>query len=298
MHKILWLVAVVVATPGAAVVHAEQFPYAQAALVPEDLRLRPPAAVPANVGDVVRSLVSQGTVLNFPAKGKLKHSINKGAATFDMPGGPSTVALVRLPEYQQPYSLRIKSSRRGIGRTTEIFIPGGLYFDEAFQLRSSFGEEQITWIVEGLVTSLNFGDEHRTVRYLLLYTRGDLVGQQVDMRATYLGVQVPGKVGTFLGNNFGLGRLERSLEAKLELQRDTKFRATNPGATNRLAGMTQEQLRAQFGPPSSAQDSTWYYDTAKGTLRIVFNNGVVSEAHPGDFDLTTLPIEMSFTLKK
>ena len=289
MSKILWLVAVILAAPGAvSLAHGEQFPFVQPALVPEDLRLRPPVAIPDSVGEVVRTLVSQKKLLSIPAKGKLKHSIDKGAPTFEMPGGPSSVVLFQLPDYQAPYSLTIKSSRRGIGRTTELFIPGGLYFDEGFQLRGAFGEEQITWIVEGLTTSLNFGDEHRSVRYLLLYTRGDLVGQRVDMRQSYLGVAVPGKVGTFLGNDLGLGRLERSLEAKLEVQRNAGFKATNPAATNRLAGMTQEQLRAQFGPPSSAQDSVWYYDTPKGTLRILFNNGVVSEAQPGDFDLTTL----------
>ena len=289
MRTILWLVAVILAAPGAVGgANSEQFPFVQGALVPEDLRLRPPAAVPDTVGEVVRTLASQKQLLSIPAKGKLKHSIDKGAPTFDMPGGPSSVVLFQLPEYQVPYNITIKSSQRGIGRTTELFIPGGLYFDDSFQLRGAFGEEKIRWIFGGLQTSLNIGSEHRAVRYLLLYTRGDLVGQRVDLREHYLGVPVPGKVGTFLGNNFGLNRLERSLEAKLEVQRNDGFKPTNLAATNRLAGMTRDQLRAQFGPPSSAQDSVWYYDTSKGTLRIHFTEGVVSEAQPGDFDLTTL----------
>jgi TonB family protein len=288
MRRILSIVSVLLVAPWAAAVADGEQVWVQQSVVPED-RLQPPPAIPDNVNEVVRNLAKQQTLVQVPAKGKVKHSIDKGAPTFAMPGGPSSVALFQMPDYQGPYSLTIKSSRRGFGRTTEIFIPGGLYFDEEYTPLGSFGEEHISWISEGLVATLNFGNEHRRLRYLLLYTRGDLVGQRVDMRPAYLGVKVPGTVGTFLGNNFGMSRLERSFEAKLEIQREPVGPPKKSPATDRLAGKTQEQLLAEFGPPSLVQDATWYYDTSRGTLRIQFNDDVVWEVHPGDFDLLALP---------
>jgi hypothetical protein len=163
--------------------------------------------------------VKQDAVLKVPVKGKVKQSIDKGAATFEMPGGRSSVVLLQLPEYQAPYSLTVKSSRRGIGRTTEIFIPSGLYFDADCRYLGGFGEEQLTGATERIIAALTFGEAQKNMRYLLLYTRGDLVGQRVDMRASIYAVPVPGKAGTSLGNGFGLARLERSLQAKLEVQR-------------------------------------------------------------------------------
>ena len=58
-----------------------------------------------------------------------------------MPGGPSPVALLRLPEYQAPSVLIITSARRGIGRTTEIFVPILIFFDADFNELGSNGAE-------------------------------------------------------------------------------------------------------------------------------------------------------------
>jgi TonB family protein len=117
----------------------------------------------------------------------------------------------------------------------------------------------------------------------------DVQSRKVQLAdAHYLGVKIPGTVGTLFGNNFGMSRLERSFEAKLEVQRQAVGPPKKSTATDRLAGMTQEQLRSQFGPPSLVQDSVWYYDTPKRTLRISFKDDVVAGAEPGDFDLSVL----------
>lgn len=186
--------------------------------------LRPPPSIPDGISQVARDLVDQGAFLKVPVKGKVKPSINKGAPMFAMPGGPSSVVLLQLPDYQAPYSLTVKSQRRGIGRTTEIFIPSGLYFDADFQHLGGFGEEQLTGEKERIVAVLTFAESHKNMRYLLLYTRGDLIGQRVNIRATLFDAALPGKVGTFLGSGFGLGRLERSLEAKLAVERSERTR--------------------------------------------------------------------------
>jgi len=59
-------------------------------------------------------------------------------------------------------------------------------------------------------------------------------------------------------------------------------------ATAPLTGLTEEQVRATIGAPSLIQQNAWIYDTPKGTLRVQFENGVVSEVRPADFDLAPI----------
>ena len=97
--------------------------------------------------------------------------------------------LLELPDYSGPYDLTVVSFRRGIGLTTEIFVPSGLYFDAEFQQVGAFGEEQLDVRRRGvlsnegtdsLVAELTFGEANRASRYLLLYTQGNLVGQRTS----------------------------------------------------------------------------------------------------------------------
>ena len=163
--------------------------------------------VPQTPSEVARFLVDQGAVVQVPVKGKVNHSIKKEAPTFAMPQGATSTVLLRLPEYQSPYVMTITSYKKGFGRTTEIFIPSGFYFDSAFQQLGEFGEERLAGKVESLAAEFDFDDTSRNARYLLLYTRGDLVGQRLGMRGDLLG-----RVSS------GLFRLERSLEAKLQVE--------------------------------------------------------------------------------
>ena len=161
---------------------------------------------PQTPSDMVRLLTDHGAVVQLPVKGKVKHSMNKGEPTFAMPQGASTVLLLQLPEYQAPYAMTITSYRRGVGRTKEIFVPRGLYFDAAFQQIGEFGEDRLAGRVESLAAELAIGEANRNARYLLLYTRGDMLGQRMGVR---------GDLGLV---NSGLFRLERSLEAKLQVE--------------------------------------------------------------------------------
>jgi hypothetical protein len=73
-------------------------------------------------------------------------------------------------------------------------------------------------MVEGVRVQILVDETIKNARYVLVYTRGDLVGQRAGMRAVINGVPVPGSVGTFIGSGFGLGRVERSLEATLQVE--------------------------------------------------------------------------------
>ena len=157
--------------------------------------------------EVARYLVDHGGVIQVPVKGRVNHSIKKDAPTFALPQGATSAVLLRLPEYQSPYAMTITSYRQGLGRTTEVFIPSGLFFDAAFQQLGEFGEERLAGKAESLAVEIDFGDTSRNARYLLLYTRGALVGQRLEMRG---------------GGLVGFGsRLERSLEAKLQVETRT-----------------------------------------------------------------------------
>jgi hypothetical protein len=123
-----------------------------------------------------------------------------------------------LPTYQAPYRLTVKSSRRGIGRTTEIYFPSGVYFDAEFQQLGEFGEDRQgpPYVVEGKEGSLEnvrvvipFGEANKSARYVLLFTRGDLVGEPVSVEGDVVSRAV---LGAFRA------KVERSLEGNVEIE--------------------------------------------------------------------------------
>jgi TonB family protein len=147
---------------------------------------------------VARHLVAQGTVVQVGVEGTLKFGIDKEAPAFAMPGGESPVLLLRLPDYEVPYTLTISSTRMGIGRTTEVFIPSGIVFDSDLKPLGQFGEERLKQEGDSLVAKLQIF--HAAPRYLLVYTRGDEVGQ---------------RVGRLF---FGLFVVNRSLEGNIQVE--------------------------------------------------------------------------------
>jgi hypothetical protein len=182
----------------------------------------PPQAVsqypPNTPSEIARDLAGRGAVVQVLAEGKVKHSITKEAPKFALPGGSSSVMLLQLPAYRAPYVMTIASSRRGIGRTTEIFVPSGFYLDADFQHVGEFGEDQLAGraggqlSAEAVVAELALGESDRKARYLLLYTRGDMVGQPPVQ------LVIPGQdvLGIVSGAK-KLFRVERSFEASIEV---------------------------------------------------------------------------------
>jgi len=181
--------------------------------------------------NIARGLVDQRAVVPVPAQGKVKLSIKKEAERFTMSNGLSSVVLLQLPDYKAPYVMRIASSRRGIGRTTELFVPSGIYLDADLRQVDEFGEHQLAGRVESLVAELGIDGSRMNARYLLLYTDGDLVGQQVVLHGQ-------DALDDAIGSLFqkGLFRVERSLEASLEVE--TKMR---PGYAD-VQTMTQSEV--------------------------------------------------------
>jgi hypothetical protein len=144
-------------------------------------------AKPESPSGVARLLSAQGEVLEVPSKGKVHPPFKKDSPQFSMPGGPSPVALLRLPEYQVPYGLIITSARRGIGRTTEIFVPSMIFFDADFNELGSYGAEGAApdialrgaGVLKEISKEFQFDDSKKDTRYVLIFTRADMVGGRV-----------------------------------------------------------------------------------------------------------------------
>jgi hypothetical protein len=156
-------------------------------------KTRPPA-----VSEVARLLLDRNATVQVPSRGRVKSSIKKGAQTFGMPEGESTVVLLRFPDYQTPYTMTISSLR--MGSTEEIFLPSGVFFDEEFHWLSSFSSESgLRADARNVAKVLRMDDAFRKARYLMLYTRGDFVGKPVG------------------GYGIGVASLRRSLVADIEV---------------------------------------------------------------------------------
>ena len=154
----------------------------------------PPPVTPS---EVARLLVGEGSVVKLATEERVRRSIAMDAPTFALPGGASSVMLLQLPDYSGPYDLTVVSFRRGIGLTTEIFVPSGFYFDAEFQQVGAFGEEQLEVRRQSLLNTSGTADG-------LVAVKG---GVKLDHRGG-------GKVDQFTGGwGFGLrdlrGRLER-----------------------------------------------------------------------------------------
>ena len=167
---------------------------------------------------IARQLVDKGAVLDIGAKAKVKPSFQKEDPVFSTPVGQPPAVLLRLPEFQAPYRITVKSSRHGIGLTTEIFFPSGLLLDAEFKQVGEFGEDRQgpPYMIEGRLGSLEnvsvaltLDANNQHARYLLLFTRGDLIGEPVSVDKGVIEKAVHGAMRA---------KVERSLHGKVEVE--------------------------------------------------------------------------------
>jgi hypothetical protein len=118
-------------------------------------------------------------------------------------GGPSSVVLLELPEFESPYTLAIESFNQ---RSKGMFIPSGVYFDVDFNSRGDFGEDQLTGR-NSVLANLAVTEAIKDVRHILLFTRGDLAGLSVMRRGSNI--------------NEPIVWVERSLEGRIEVEAKT-----------------------------------------------------------------------------
>jgi hypothetical protein len=185
----------------------------------------PAAGQPPNDPDLARALsgaartlVERAAVVRVPVKGKATGRLKDADMRFELPSGTTPALLLELPVFQAPYELTVATLRIGAGRTTEIFIPNGVFLDAGFRPVDRFNEDRLRGAEQSLVAALDIDASKKEVRYLLLFTRADLVGRRVGARASFEGIPIGGKVGTWLGSGFGLGRIEGSVDGRFEVR--------------------------------------------------------------------------------
>ena len=90
--------------------------------------------------EIARSIVERRSAIALPAAGKIRHTIAREPPTFTVGGGPSSVAILQLPEYRESYTLTVKSSEQRAG----IFVPSGVFLDAAFEIVAEFDDTRLS----------------------------------------------------------------------------------------------------------------------------------------------------------
>jgi Maltose operon periplasmic protein precursor (MalM) len=173
---------------------------------------RPAVQAPEEVG---RVLADQGAIVVLKGpRGKVKAKVEEGAKRFRLPMGESPAILFKLPDFTGPYSLKLASFPSGVFNPA-VFVPGGVFLDADFRQTRPFEEDEVKTNQKGfkkgfhLSALLPVGEENKIDRYLLVYTRGDLVGQTADR------MSISGMGGVLFGGGRGVAR---SAKAKLVIE--------------------------------------------------------------------------------
>lgn len=142
--------------------------------------------------EIARLLAEQGKVATLAApKGRVKLTIDKNDTSYDLALGESKAVLVKLPDFETPYALLILSLCNCSGPSKSIFVPTIIFFDAELRQTYELDEAKSAFTSEGVLqksryldvisTSISVDGERKADRYLLIYTRGDLIGKLLGM---------------------------------------------------------------------------------------------------------------------
>jgi Maltose operon periplasmic protein precursor (MalM) len=146
-----------------------------------------PGAAPGQEtpASIARLLAGRKAFAELTVKGKVKRDIKMDDQTYPMADGPSRVVLLKLPDYQEPYALTIKSYqfKHWFSTTFGIFVPTTVVLDGDFAVTRTVPETALQWksasMMKGarLQARLPFTESQKGERFVLLYTRGRFVGR-------------------------------------------------------------------------------------------------------------------------
>jgi len=134
---------------------------------------------------IARLLAGRKAFAVLTVKGKVKLDIKMDDQTYPMADGPSRVVLLKLPDSPEPYALTIKSYqvKHGFSTTSGIFVPTTVVLDGDFAVTRTVPETALQWKSESMTKGarmqvmLPFTESQKGERFVLLYTRGRLVGR-------------------------------------------------------------------------------------------------------------------------
>jgi hypothetical protein len=134
---------------------------------------------------IARLLAGRKAFAELTVKGKVKRAIKMNDQAYPMADGPSRVVLFKLPDYQKPYALTIKSYqfKHSFSTTFGIFVPTIVVLDGEFAVTRTVPDAALQWkaasMMKGarLQANVPFTESQEGERFVLLYTRGRFVGR-------------------------------------------------------------------------------------------------------------------------
>jgi len=172
----------------------------------------PGAATPQETPtSIARLLAGRQAFAKLTVKGKVKRDIKMDDQTYPMVDGPSRVVLLKLPDYQGPYALTVKSYqyKHAFSVKFGIFVPTTVVLDGDFAVTRTVPETELQWksasMMKGarLEVMLPFAESQKAERFVLLYTKGRLVG-----RATRMADMLNVPPNTFIAETTADGSIE------------------------------------------------------------------------------------------
>jgi hypothetical protein len=162
--------------------------------------------------DVARTLADQKLTVIVPGLNKkVAGKIEKEDPQYGFAQGQSPAVLFRLPESTLPYSLKVSSVCNCFGFSKTIFVPSGVFLNADFTETTKLEEDDLKSKGSGIEAQLLIDRQRLSDRYLLVYTRGDLLGQT----AGKIDVVGNGLAGALL---LGAMKQSRAAHGKVELE--------------------------------------------------------------------------------
>ena len=167
--------------------------------------LKPPA-------DIARMLAEQNKIVIVPGLNKkVSGKIEKEDPQYGFAQGQSPAVLFKLPESTLPYTLKVSSACNCFGFSKSIFVPSGVFLNTEFIETAKLEEDDLKSKGSNIEALLSIEGQRLSDRYLLIYTRGDLLGQT----AGKVNLGAGGAAGALL---FGAMKQSRAAHGKVELE--------------------------------------------------------------------------------
>ena len=137
--------------------------------------------------EIAALLASQGQAVVLPApKGKIKRSIQRTDAEYPFQSGDSRALLFQLSSSAAPATVTIVSFCNCGGPSKSVLVPRITLHDGDFNQTAEISEDNLNGQSGALMAKLAV--DPASHRYLLLFTRGDLVNKELGTLRTFQGL--------------------------------------------------------------------------------------------------------------
>jgi hypothetical protein len=163
--------------------------------------------------DIARMLADQKKIVIVPGLNKkVSAKIEKEDPQYGFAQGQSPAVLFNLPESKFPYTLKVSSVCNCLGFSKSIFVPSGVFLNADFIETAKLEEDDLKSKGSGVEALLLIEGQRLSDRYLLVYSRGDLLGQTAGK------IDLGGANGLAAALLVGAMKQSRAAHGKVELE--------------------------------------------------------------------------------